>query len=155
MIRLHLDQGMIRPLVCYRPHFQLLVASKRPQLCNVGTRRKWALKRLGTELETLTVTRVWWALGNLCPSPPSPPLVPFSCLCHPQRGTQHVSWPAISFLVLSWVFVLVTMILAAVRVITWLQFLFCFSYIKLAVTLIKYFPQVPLGPSLPFMWPLA
>ncbi|XP_041580263.1 cystinosin isoform X3 [Vulpes lagopus] len=58
-----------------------------------------------------------------------------------ERGTQHVSWPAISFLVLSWVFVLVTMILAAVRVITWLQFLFCFSYIKLAVTLIKYFPQ--------------
>ncbi|XP_048079090.1 cystinosin isoform X1 [Ursus arctos] len=58
-----------------------------------------------------------------------------------ERGNQRVSWPAISFLVLSWVFVLVTLILAAVRVITWLRFLFCFSYIKLAVTLVKYFPQ--------------
>lgn len=43
---------------------------------------------------------------------------------------------------LAWLFVLVTMIVAAVGVTTWLQFLFCFSYIKLAVTLIKYFPQV-------------
>ncbi|XP_045842297.1 cystinosin isoform X2 [Meles meles] len=58
-----------------------------------------------------------------------------------EQGNQHVSWPTISFLVLSWVFVLITMILAAVGVITWLQFLFCFSYIKLAVTLVKYFPQ--------------
>uniref|UniRef100_A0A452TQ74 Cystinosin, lysosomal cystine transporter n=1 Tax=Ursus maritimus TaxID=29073 RepID=A0A452TQ74_URSMA len=58
-----------------------------------------------------------------------------------ERGNQRVSWPAISFLVLSWVFVLVTLILAAVGVITWLRFLFCFSYIKLVVTLVKYFPQ--------------
>ncbi|XP_012906161.1 cystinosin [Mustela nigripes] len=58
-----------------------------------------------------------------------------------EQGNQHVSWPTISFLVLSWVFVLITVILAAVGVITWLQFLFCFSYIKLAVTLVKYFPQ--------------
>ncbi|XP_042773298.1 cystinosin isoform X4 [Panthera leo] len=58
-----------------------------------------------------------------------------------ERGSQHVSWPAISFLVLSWLFVLITMILAAVGVTTWLRFLFCFSYIKLAVTLVKYFPQ--------------
>uniref|UniRef100_G1LRL7 Cystinosin n=2 Tax=Ailuropoda melanoleuca TaxID=9646 RepID=G1LRL7_AILME len=58
-----------------------------------------------------------------------------------ERGNQRVSWPAVSFLVLSWVFVLVALILAAVGVITWLRFLFCFSYIKLAVTLVKYFPQ--------------
>ncbi|XP_077924167.1 cystinosin isoform X3 [Halichoerus grypus] len=58
-----------------------------------------------------------------------------------ERGNQHVSWPAVSFLVLSWVFVLITVILAAVGVIPWLRFLFCFSYIKLAVTLVKYFPQ--------------
>ncbi|XP_039078940.1 cystinosin [Hyaena hyaena] len=62
------------------------------------------------------------------------------CFLH-ERGNQHVSWPAIGFLVLSWLFVLVTMILAAVGVTTWLRFLFCFSYIKLAVTLVKYFPQ--------------
>nr|XP_045745619.1 cystinosin isoform X3 [Mirounga angustirostris] len=58
-----------------------------------------------------------------------------------ERGNQHVSWPAVSFLVLSWVFVLITVVLAAVGVIPWLRFLFCFSYIKLAVTLVKYFPQ--------------
>lgn len=53
-----------------------------------------------------------------------------------------MSWPSIGFLVLAWLFVLVTMIVAAVGVTTWLQFLFCFSYIKLIITLIKYFPQV-------------
>lgn len=52
-----------------------------------------------------------------------------------------MSWPAVGFLVLAWLFALVTMIVAAVGVTTWLQFLFCFSYIKLAVTLVKYFPQ--------------
>ncbi|XP_059003561.1 cystinosin isoform X4 [Mustela lutreola] len=31
-----------------------------------------------------------------------------------EQGNQHVSWPTISFLVLSWVFVLITVILAAV-----------------------------------------
>ncbi|ERE68798.1 cystinosin-like protein [Cricetulus griseus] len=61
--------------------------------------------------------------------------------CLYERGNQYVSWPSIGFLVLAWLFVLVTMIVAAVGVTTWLQFLFCFSYIKLAVTLIKYFPQ--------------
>uniref|UniRef100_A0A8C6W9Q3 Cystinosin n=1 Tax=Nannospalax galili TaxID=1026970 RepID=A0A8C6W9Q3_NANGA len=61
--------------------------------------------------------------------------------CLYEQGSQRVSWPAIGFLVLSWLFVLVTLIVAAVGVTTWLQFLFCFSYIKLVVTLIKYFPQ--------------
>ncbi|ELV11181.1 Cystinosin [Tupaia chinensis] len=58
-----------------------------------------------------------------------------------KRGGQRLSWPAVGFLVLSWLFVFVTMIVAAVGATTWLQFLFCFSYIKLAVTLVKYFPQ--------------
>ncbi|XP_036743319.2 cystinosin isoform X2 [Manis pentadactyla] len=58
-----------------------------------------------------------------------------------ERGSQHVSQPALGFLALSWLFVFATMIVAAVGVTTWLQFLFCFSYIKLAVTLVKYFPQ--------------
>lgn len=52
---------------------------------------------------------------------------------------------AVGFLVLSWLFTLITLIMATVRATTWLQFLFCFSYIKLAVTLVKYFPQVPPG----------
>ncbi|XP_006922260.2 cystinosin isoform X1 [Pteropus alecto] len=58
-----------------------------------------------------------------------------------ERGNQRVSWPAIGFLVLLLLFALVIMIMATVGVTTWLQFLFCFSYIKLAVTLVKYFPQ--------------
>uniref|UniRef100_A0A8C6C532 Cystinosin n=1 Tax=Monodon monoceros TaxID=40151 RepID=A0A8C6C532_MONMO len=62
-----------------------------------------------------------------------------------ERGSQRVSWLAIGFLVLSWLFTLITLIMAAVGATTWLQFLFCFSYIKLAVTLIKYFPQAYLN----------
>ncbi|XP_058902765.1 cystinosin [Kogia breviceps] len=62
-----------------------------------------------------------------------------------ERGNQQVSWLAVSFLVLSWLFTLIALIMAAVRAITWLQFLFCFSYIKLAVTLVKYFPQAYLN----------
>ncbi|EPY90164.1 cystinosin precursor [Camelus ferus] len=58
-----------------------------------------------------------------------------------ERGNQRVSWPAICFLVLSWLFTFIALIMAAVGATTWLQFLFCFSYIKLAVTLVKYFPQ--------------
>lgn len=61
--------------------------------------------------------------------------------CLYERGGQRLSWPAVGFLVLSWLFAFVTMIVAAVGATTWLQFLFCFSYIKLAVTLVKYFPQ--------------
>uniref|UniRef100_A0A8C9A3U4 Cystinosin n=1 Tax=Prolemur simus TaxID=1328070 RepID=A0A8C9A3U4_PROSS len=61
--------------------------------------------------------------------------------CLYERGSQRVSWPAVGFLVLLWLFAFTTMIVAAVGATTWLQFLFCFSYIKLAVTLVKYFPQ--------------
>ncbi|XP_023374464.1 cystinosin isoform X2 [Otolemur garnettii] len=61
--------------------------------------------------------------------------------CLYERGSQRVSWPAVSFLVLLWLFAFVAMIVAAAGATTWLQFLFCFSYIKLAVTLVKYFPQ--------------
>ncbi|KAM4821828.1 cystinosin [Urocitellus parryii] len=61
--------------------------------------------------------------------------------CLYERGSQRVSQPAIGFLVLSWLFAFITMIVAAAGATTWLQFLFCFSYIKLAVTLVKYFPQ--------------
>ncbi|XP_047402307.1 cystinosin isoform X3 [Sciurus carolinensis] len=61
--------------------------------------------------------------------------------CLYERGSQRVSQPAIGFLVLLWLFAFITMIVAAAGATTWLQFLFCFSYIKLAVTLVKYFPQ--------------
>lgn len=127
-------------------------ALRGPQFCIVETRSIWALESpRRTELEATRVTRALLMVGAL-PHPRPPPTPSPS---HPQRGDQRVSWPAIGFLVLSWLFALVIMILAAVGVTTWLQFLFCFSYIKLAVTLVKYFPQVPLGPAFLSMWPLG
>lgn len=53
-----------------------------------------------------------------------------------------MSWTAMSLLLLGWTFALVTLVLAATKQITWLDFLYYCSYIKLAVTLIKYVPQV-------------
>ncbi|XP_053131574.1 cystinosin [Hemicordylus capensis] len=64
----------------------------------------------------------------------------FQCLIY-KRGDQKVSRVAIGLLVLAWVFVFATLSVAAAGEISWLQFLFYFSYVKLAVTLIKYFPQ--------------
>ncbi|XP_043848985.1 cystinosin [Dromiciops gliroides] len=62
-----------------------------------------------------------------------------------ERGGQKVSRAAVGFLVLAWLFALIVMAVALGGAISWLQFLFCFSYIKLAVTLIKYFPQACLN----------
>lgn len=99
------------------------------------------------ELETLSERTV--VLLRALPHPIFPPLpLPISS----QRGNQRVSRPVIGFLVLSWLFTLITLIVAAVGVTTWLQFLFCFSYIKLAVTLIKYFPQVLPGSAWFLTW---
>ncbi|XP_044525417.1 cystinosin [Gracilinanus agilis] len=58
-----------------------------------------------------------------------------------QRGSQKVSAAAVGFLVLAWLFALAVLCAALLAALSWLQFLFCFSYIKLAVTLVKYFPQ--------------
>ncbi|KAM9035951.1 cystinosin [Sarcophilus harrisii] len=62
-----------------------------------------------------------------------------------ERGDQSVSRASVAFLVLSWLFALVMMCVALGGAVTWLQFLFCFSYIKLAITLVKYFPQACLN----------
>ncbi|XP_063147161.1 cystinosin [Candoia aspera] len=64
----------------------------------------------------------------------------FQCLIY-EKGNQKVSRVAIGFLVAAWVFVFTTLAVAAAKEITWLEFLFYFSYIKLVITLIKYFPQ--------------
>ncbi|XP_018775007.2 cystinosin isoform X1 [Serinus canaria] len=61
--------------------------------------------------------------------------------CIYERAGQKVSKVVVGLLALAWIFTFTTLFLAAAEVMTWLQFLFCFSYIKLAVTLIKYFPQ--------------
>ncbi|XP_072294644.1 cystinosin [Eucyclogobius newberryi] len=58
-----------------------------------------------------------------------------------QRGGQTISWPARGLLLLGWTFALVSLVLAIARVISWLQYIYYFSYIKLAVTLVKYVPQ--------------
>ncbi|XP_015262366.1 PREDICTED: cystinosin [Gekko japonicus] len=65
----------------------------------------------------------------------------FQC-CIYEKGSQKVSWVVVGLLALAWIFVFATLFVAVVREITWLQFLFYFSYIKLGVTLVKYFPQV-------------
>ncbi|XP_072475097.1 cystinosin isoform X2 [Notamacropus eugenii] len=72
-------------------------------------------------------------------------LVVIGQCCLYERGSQKVSWASMGFLLLSWFFAIAMMFVALGGAISWLQFLFCFSYIKLAVTLIKYFPQACLN----------
>lgn len=66
----------------------------------------------------------------------------FSASSSCQRGAQRISWTALSLLLTGWTFALVTLALAGTRRISWLDFLYYCSYIKLAVTLVKYVPQV-------------
>lgn len=58
-----------------------------------------------------------------------------------ERGGQKVSKIAWCLLVIGWGFALVTLFVAVANQITWLDYLYYYSYIKLAVTLIKYVPQ--------------
>lgn len=68
----------------------------------------------------------------------------FQCFIY-ERGKQRVSIISRVILAGSWLFALITLIITAASsgsVITWLEFIYYFSYIKLGVTLIKYIPQV-------------
>ncbi|KAM9461763.1 cystinosin [Clarias gariepinus] len=58
-----------------------------------------------------------------------------------ERGGQKVSKVAIFLLVVAWTFAFVTLFVAVAQKISWLTYLYYFSYIKLGVTLIKYIPQ--------------
>nr|CAD7460858.1 unnamed protein product [Timema tahoe] len=58
-----------------------------------------------------------------------------------ERANQTVSKTARSILALFATFLLISLIIAATEVITWLDFLYYCSYVKLAITLIKYVPQ--------------
>ncbi|XP_020487539.1 cystinosin [Labrus bergylta] len=58
-----------------------------------------------------------------------------------ERGSQKVSWTALLLLLIGWTFALVSLFLAVAQKITWLEYLYFFSYIKLGVTLTKYVPQ--------------
>ena len=59
-----------------------------------------------------------------------------------QRGNQRVSMVCKVLVGLAWLFAIVALFVAVFKVITWFMYLYFFSYIKLAVTLIKYVPQV-------------
>ncbi|XP_029004163.1 cystinosin isoform X2 [Betta splendens] len=58
-----------------------------------------------------------------------------------ERGGQKISRLTLFLLVVGWMFALVSLFVAVAKQITWLDYLYYFSYIKLAVTLIKYVPQ--------------
>ncbi|XP_066455585.1 cystinosin [Eleutherodactylus coqui] len=61
--------------------------------------------------------------------------------CIYERGAQKVSKVAVGVLIVAWLFGFSVLFVAVAGRVSWLQFLFCFSYIKLAITLMKYFPQ--------------
>lgn len=61
--------------------------------------------------------------------------------CIYERGAQKVSKVAVGVLIIAWLFAFSMLFVVVAGKVSWLQFLFCFSYIKLAITLVKYFPQ--------------
>ncbi|XP_077439909.1 cystinosin isoform X1 [Vanacampus margaritifer] len=63
------------------------------------------------------------------------------CFFPLKRGGQKVSCTARLLLLIGWSFAGVTLFLAVLRRLSWLDFLYYLSYIKLAVTLVKYVPQ--------------
>ena len=66
-------------------------------------------------------------------SPLPPPL---------QRGGQRMSYIGMFLLSLMWLTIFITLFVAVGNKLSWLNYLYVLSYIKLAVTLIKYVPQV-------------
>ncbi|XP_015430264.1 PREDICTED: cystinosin homolog [Dufourea novaeangliae] len=64
----------------------------------------------------------------------------FQCFMY-ERGTQRVSTTARIIHCIFAVFILISIILAAVNTLAWLDFLYYCSYVKLCITLIKYVPQ--------------
>ncbi|XP_062888867.1 cystinosin-like isoform X1 [Mobula hypostoma] len=58
-----------------------------------------------------------------------------------ERGQQKVSKFATLLLAAIWLFGFITLFVTIAGKITWLQYLYYFSYIKLVITLIKYIPQ--------------
>jgi cystinosin len=65
----------------------------------------------------------------------------FQCFIF-ERGKQRVSIPAWILLALLWLAVFVSLFVSVGGKLSWLNFLYVFSYVKLAVTLVKYIPQV-------------
>ncbi|KJE93848.1 cystinosin-like protein [Capsaspora owczarzaki ATCC 30864] len=57
------------------------------------------------------------------------------------RGEQRVSWISRIILIGAWLFAFISFWIAFKGIISWLTYLYYFSYIKLGITLIKYVPQ--------------
>uniref|UniRef100_A0A2C9KX35 Uncharacterized protein n=1 Tax=Biomphalaria glabrata TaxID=6526 RepID=A0A2C9KX35_BIOGL len=57
------------------------------------------------------------------------------------KGGQKVSKICIALVTGAWLFALASLVVTLTHTITWLTYLYYFSYIKLGVTLIKYIPQ--------------
>ena len=66
----------------------------------------------------------------------------YRCLLFSQRGKQRVSIPAWILVALLWLAVFISLFVSIGGKLSWLNFLYVFSYVKLAVTLVKYIPQV-------------
>lgn len=64
----------------------------------------------------------------------------FQCFCY-ERGNQKVSLLSKILLSGTWLFAAVALVVTICNKITWLTYLYYFSYIKIGVTLIKYIPQ--------------
>ncbi|KAL9951520.1 hypothetical protein ACROYT_G044195 [Oculina patagonica] len=62
------------------------------------------------------------------------------CLFY-ERGDQKVSLVSKLLLAVTWLFAAVALVVTLFHKITWLTYLYYFSYIKIGVTLIKYIPQ--------------
>ncbi|XP_056018253.1 cystinosin-like isoform X2 [Ostrea edulis] len=66
----------------------------------------------------------------------------FQCFIY-DRGGQKISKICIALVSVAWLFMIVTFFIVTFgdNIITWLQYLYYFSYVKLGVTIIKYIPQ--------------
>ncbi|XP_063408959.1 cystinosin-like [Mytilus trossulus] len=64
----------------------------------------------------------------------------FQCTVY-ERGGQKISKVSLFIVIGAWLFILVSLFVTVAKVITWLTYLYYFSYVKLGVTLIKYVPQ--------------
>ena len=65
-----------------------------------------------------------------------------------QRGDQRVSYTAIVLLILFWLTLFISLFVSVGGKLQWLDFLYVASYVKLAITLVKYVPQVSLLTSI-------
>ncbi|XP_037077712.1 cystinosin homolog isoform X2 [Pollicipes pollicipes] len=91
-------------------------------------------------LVPVAVNDVVFALHALCACI----ITVLQCLIY-ERGDQRVSTAARGLLVIFAVVIIITAIITGCGVVNWLWFLYVFSYVKLAITIVKYVPQAYLN----------